>query len=92
VDGGARHSAARLDLEQKTLGATERNEQQRTAYRERVAQRPADDFVIIDDAAEHINLTPRYARAPKGAFAFGSVHDGHGTGDAAGGRNRYRRL
>ena len=73
MDGGARHSAARLDLEQKTLGATERNEQQRTAYRERVAQRPADDFVIIDDAAEHINLTPRYARAPKGAFAFGSV-------------------
>jgi transposase len=32
-----------------------------------------DDFVIVDECGSNINLTPRYARAPRGQRAFGSV-------------------
>jgi transposase len=55
------------------LGATERVEQPRQAYREHVARRAAADFVVVDECGSNINLTPRYARAPKGKRAIGSV-------------------
>jgi transposase len=55
------------------LGATERAEQPRQLYRQRVAARTAEDFVVVDECGSNINLTPRYARAPKGKRAFGSV-------------------
>ncbi len=55
------------------MGATERAEQPRQAYRNRVAGRAADDFVVVDECGSNINLTPRYARAPKGERAIGKV-------------------
>ncbi len=55
------------------LGATERNESARDEHRERVARRAADDFVVVDECGSNINLTPIYARAPKGARAYGHV-------------------
>ncbi len=64
---------ARLDTEKKSLGATERNEQHRHAFRQRIAQRDATDFVIVDESGTNLNLTPRYARAPRGERAYGSV-------------------
>jgi transposase len=73
VDRGTCHPALGLDIEQKTLGATERNEQARAAYRKRVATRAADSFVIVDECGSTINLTPRYARAPQGLRAYGSI-------------------
>ncbi len=62
-----------LDPQKKTLGATERDEQARAASRARVAVRDADDFIVGDECGSNINLTPLYARAPRGQRAFGTV-------------------
>src|SRR4029453_290662 len=35
--------------------------------------RPAADFVIVDECGSNLNLTPRYARAPRKQRACGSV-------------------
>ncbi len=73
MDDGPRYSALGLDAQKKTLGATERDEQARTDYRTRVAGRTVDDFVVVDECGSNINLTPMYARAPRGERAFGAV-------------------
>ncbi len=73
MDAGARHPPLGLDPQKKTLGATERDEQARAAYREQVAQHRAEKYVIIDECGSNINLTPIYARAPKGQRAYGNV-------------------
>lgn len=73
MDGWTCHSAAGLDAQKKTLGATERDEQQRADYRERVAHRRCTDFVIVDECGSNIDLTPIYARAPDGTRAYGHV-------------------
>lgn len=36
-------------------------------------QHTADDFVIIDETGSNLNLTPRYARAPRGLRAIGTI-------------------
>ena len=73
VDNWTCDSAPGLDPQKKTLGATERDEPARTAYREQVARQPADAYVIVDECGSNTNLTPIYARAPKGERAFGRV-------------------
>ena len=55
------------------MAAAERDEQARTAYRERVAARAVPDFVVVDECGSNINLTPIYARAPRGMRAYGQV-------------------
>jgi transposase len=70
---GAGHQAAGLDAQHTTLGATERDEQQRQAYRERVAERDGHAFVVVDECGATMNLPPRYARAPHGQRAYGHV-------------------
>ena len=67
------HSWRGLDAEEKTLGATERNEAERAAFRTQIMTRPAADFVIVDETGSNVNLTPRYARAPRGERAYGRV-------------------
>jgi transposase len=62
-----------LDAKKKTLGASERDEVARQAFRERIQQRAADDFVIIDECGSNLNLTPLYARAPRSERAYGSL-------------------
>jgi transposase len=73
VDAGARHSAAGLDPEKKSLGASERDEAQREAFRGQLGIRAAADFVIVDESGTNLNLTPLYARAPRGERAYGQV-------------------
>ena len=65
--------ARRLDTKKKTLGATERNEEARAAWRAHVTQLDARKLVVIDECGSNIALTPLYARAPKGERAYGSV-------------------
>lgn len=65
--------AGGLDTKKKTLGATERNEETRAAWREHVQQLDARKVVVIDECGSNIALTPLYARAPKGMRAYGSV-------------------
>jgi transposase len=55
------------------LGATERNEEERAAWRENASKLPTADLVFIDECGSNIALTPLYARAPKGERARGSV-------------------
>src|SRR5215472_12074476 len=57
----------------KTLGATERNEEARAAWREQRLQLDARKLVVIDECGSHIGLTPLYARAPKGKRVYGCV-------------------
>lgn len=45
----------------------------RATYRIQIAARAVDDFVIVDETGSNINLTPRYARAPRGIRALGHV-------------------
>ncbi len=73
MDLGTGHSWPRLDTEKKTLGATERNETQRDAFRTQIISRSAADFVIVDETGSNVNLTPRYARAPRGKRAHGRI-------------------
>jgi hypothetical protein len=62
-----------LDAKKKTLGATERNEETRAAWRAHLQQLDARKLVVIDECGSTIGLTPLYARAPKGSRAYGSV-------------------
>jgi transposase len=73
MDAGPRHSAARLDAKKKSVGASERNEEHRQAYREQIRRQAADEFVIVDESGTNLNLTPLYARAPRGQRAYGAV-------------------
>jgi hypothetical protein len=70
---GTGDPASGLDPQTKTLGAAERDAQQRTAYRERIARRNVHDFVVIDECGATITLPPRSARAPRGQHASASV-------------------
>jgi transposase len=55
------------------VGATERNEEERAAWRENASQLPTGDLVFIDECGSTSALTPLYARAPKGERARGNV-------------------
>jgi transposase len=73
VDHEPGDQEARLDAKKKSLGATERNEEERAAWRETASSLPTDALVFIDETGSNIALTPLYARAPKGERARGSV-------------------
>jgi transposase len=72
-DDGSGHQAGRLDAKKKTLGASERNEEAREAWREQLKLLDAHKLVVIDECGSNIGLTPLYARAPKGVRAYGSA-------------------
>jgi transposase len=67
------HSPRRVDAQKKTLGATERNEEERAAWRAEVNELPAQQMVFVDECGSNSALTPLYARAPKGERAQGHV-------------------
>ncbi len=73
VDARASDPAPWLDAEKKALRAAERDEGQRRAYRERLAGRRAEEFVVVDECRSNLNLTPLYGRAPRGQRAVGTV-------------------
>ena len=62
-----------MDLQKKTLGATERDEEARSAFRERLRGVDAERLVFVDESSTNVALTPRYARAPKGERAHGKA-------------------
>ena len=62
-----------MDAQKKTLGANERNEDERAAWRAAVSPLPAQQLVFVDECGSNIALTPIYARAPKGERATGRV-------------------
>jgi hypothetical protein len=63
VDHEPGSQTAGLDAKKKSLGATERNEEERAAWRENASQLSTDHLVFIDECGSNIALTPLYARA-----------------------------
>ena len=55
------------------MGAAERDEHQRHAFRDHLTAQATAEFVIVDESSTNLNLTPRYARAPRSQRANGSV-------------------
>jgi len=58
--------------------ASERNEEERAAWREQARQLDREQFVVVDECGSTIALTPLYARAPKGKRAVGAVPRNYG--------------
>ena len=73
LDDESSHQALGLDTKKKSLGASERNEEERAAWRRETSKLPREQFVFVDECGSNIALTPLYARAPKGERARGSV-------------------
>lgn len=57
----------------KTVEASERKEEERQAFREKVKDLDAKKCRVIDETGSNMALTRRYGRAPKGKRAKGSV-------------------
>jgi transposase len=74
----AGHPPAGLDAYQKTLAASERDEQARAAWREAVATRDPEQFVFVDESSTHTSLTRLSGWAPHDQRATGSVPRTHG--------------
>ena len=62
-----------VDPQKKTMAAAERDPQQRDEFRTRIRARATSDFVIVDEMGSNLNLIPRYALAPRGERAAGSI-------------------
>jgi hypothetical protein len=58
--------------------ASERDEAQRQAFRTQVASLDHTRFLFIDETSLNTAMTRRYARAPRGQRAYGSVPRNHG--------------
>lgn len=69
----------RVDAKKKSLGASERDDATRRAWRENtVPLIRRRRLIAIDEMATTISLTRLYARAPRNERAFGSVPKNHG--------------
>jgi len=60
-----------VDLQKKTLAATERDEEKRSAFRERLRGVDPKRLIFVDESSTNIALTPRYGRAPRGERSHG---------------------
>jgi transposase len=58
--------------------AAERDEGARAAWREAAAALDPADLVFVDETSTNTAMTPRQARAPRGARAVGSAPRNHG--------------
>ena len=68
-----------MDLQKKTLGATERDEEKRSAFRERIREVEPERLLFVDESSTNVAMVPRYARSPKGQRAFGKAPRNWGT-------------
>jgi transposase len=73
LDDVSDHSAPGLDLQKKTLAASEQDAPLRAAFRAQIAAIPAERLVAVDETSTPIALTRRYARAPRHQRAHGRV-------------------
>ena len=62
-----------MDAKKKTLGARERNETKRAAWREEVAPVDPKDLVFLDETGSHLGYTPTHAWAPRGERAYATA-------------------
>lgn len=64
---------AGLDSQKKTLAASERNEEKRSAFRERMGGIDPGRLVFVDECSTNVRLVPLRARAPRGHRAYGKA-------------------
>jgi hypothetical protein len=83
MDHESRHQTVGLDAKKKSIGATERNEEERAVWRANASKLPTENLVFIDETGSNIALTPLYARAPKGERARGQVPRNRGKNTSA---------
>jgi transposase len=62
-----------VDAQKKTLGATERDEEARGAWRRRYGGVDPRRFVFVDESSTNVRMVPLRARSPKGQRAFGKA-------------------
>jgi transposase len=62
-----------LDLQKKSVVATERDERARGSFRERLRGVELERLRFVDESSTNVALIPRYGRAPKGERARGSA-------------------
>ena len=62
-----------MDLQAKTLGASERDQEARSAWRGKVNKLDPSRLVFVDEYATNVGLVPLRARAPKGERAHGNA-------------------
>jgi transposase len=74
----AGHPPAGLDAEKKTLAASERDEEARSAWRAAAAQLDPEQLVFVDESGTNIALTRLYGWAPHDQRASGSAPRNHG--------------
>ncbi len=55
------------------MGASERDEQRRSAFGEYIKSIVSERLIFLDECSTNISLSPIYARAPKGERAFGKA-------------------
>ena len=66
-----------MDTKKKSLIASERDDAARAAWRTQEALTAARRYLFVDECGMQTNMTPRYARAPRGERAYGSVPRNH---------------
>jgi transposase len=64
---------AELDPEKKSLGASERDEAKRAAWRDELAAVRPEDLVFLDETGSHLGYTPTHAWAPRGQRAHAAA-------------------
>ena len=62
----------------KTIGAVERNEAERAAFRAVMKTLPVEDIVVLDESSTRIGMIPLYARAPRGCRAYDHAIQNYG--------------
>ncbi|HET8851034.1 MAG TPA: transposase [Ktedonobacteraceae bacterium] len=77
-DHGSCDQTHRLDPKKKTMGAAERNEEARVAWREQCKELDARHLIVSDECGSTIGLRSLSARAPKGQRAYGSAPGNRG--------------
>ena len=73
LDDESCYPAFAVDAEKKTLEASERNEEERQEWRKKAKDLDVNKCRFIDETGSNVALTRRYARAPKGKRAIGSI-------------------
>jgi transposase len=69
------HPTPGLDQKKRTLGASERNEDDRQTWRQGVDTLTADQLVFVDETGATLTLVPLYGRAPRGERCAGTRTD-----------------
>jgi hypothetical protein len=70
-ESGDQAQEARLELQKKTLGASERDEEARDAWREHLRSVDPRRLLFVDESSTNVAMVSCYARAPKGERAHG---------------------